>query len=59
MTDLSKMGETGCGNGRKVFPTLFGVGNRLSDQPLSFVKKSLQILDDLRDMDISNQQNIA
>lgn len=56
MPDSSKMGTTGCGNGRKVFPTVLGIGNRLADQPLNLVKESLQLLDGLHDIAVNIRQ---
>jgi hypothetical protein len=56
MSGSSKSGDMGRKKGRKVFPTVFGVGNRSGDQTAIFVRKSLQSLDGLRDISTVNRQ---
>jgi hypothetical protein len=56
MSGSSKSGDVERKKGRKVFPTLSGVGNRSGDQTPIFVRKSLQSLDGLRDISTVNRQ---
>jgi hypothetical protein len=56
MSGSSKSVDMGRKKGRKVFPTVIGVGYRSGDQTPIFVRKSLQSLDGLRDISTVNRQ---